>query len=285
MTIPKVLGIFGHPVAHSLSPLMHNYAAKRLGLPFSYVAFDVEPDALKRAVESIRALGIVGVNVTVPHKERAAELVDELLGDAAFTGSVNTITNKNGKLVGTSTDGAGFLRALKSAGINPARKKVLMIGAGGSACSIGLSLLRAGVGELVVANRSEEGGKKMIGLLSRFGEISFVPSASPKAPEHAASADIIVQTTPVGMKASDPLPLAGIKFRKGQAVYDIIYAPERTKLLKLAEKQGAIAMNGLSMLVYQGSESFKTWTGKAFPEKEVLGYLKRLLREKSNGKN
>jgi shikimate dehydrogenase len=279
----KVLGIFGHPVGHSLSPAMHNHAAKLLGLDYTYVAFDVPPESLLRAIKSIRTLGIAGVNVTVPHKEKAARLVDKLEGDAAVVRAANTITLRDGMLIGTNTDGVGFINSLKRGKINPAGKKAAIIGAGGSSCSIGLSLLRAGVSGLTVINRSPAGGKKLARLLSPFGKINFVPASSPSAGEAAADADIVVQTTPVGMRRSDPLPLARPRFRKGQLVYDIIYAPEKTKLLKLAEKQGARTMNGLSMLVYQGSESFNTWTGHRFPDEKVLGMLNKLLKERSNG--
>jgi shikimate dehydrogenase len=280
----KVLGIFGHPVAHSLSPAMHNHAARLLGLGYAYVAFDVRPESLRRAVESVRTLGIVGVNVTVPHKEKVARLVDKLDGDAKIVGAVNTITLKDGRLIGTNTDGVGFLRSLTEEKINPAGKTAVIIGAGGSSCSIGLSLLRAGASGITVVNRSSAGGEKLVRLLSPFGKISFVPSSSPSVADAFSEADIVVQTTPLGMKKSDPLPIANPSFfHSGQIVYDIIYAPEKTKLLKWAEKKGARTMNGLTMLVQQGSESFKTWTGQRFPEKKVLGFLKKLLKERADG--
>lgn len=276
----KLLGIFGHPVSHSLSPAMHNHAAQLLGLEYRYVAFDVNPDSLKTALRAIPALGVVGINVTVPHKEKAARVVDKLEGDAAAVGAVNTITVKDGRLIGFNTDGIGFIRALKSEKINPKGKRALIIGAGGSSRTIGLALLRAGA-RIEITNRTPEAGKKLARLLSKFGKASFVQS--PAVQRAVEEADIIVQTTPVGMKPNDPLPISNPLFRKGQVVYDIIYAPEKTKLLKLAEQQGAKTINGLSMLVFQGSESFNIWTGKRFPEEKALNFLKRLLKERANG--
>ncbi|MBI3581270.1 MAG: shikimate dehydrogenase [Nitrospinae bacterium] len=273
----KVLGIIGHPVSHSLSPAMHNHAARILGLGYSYVAFDVGPGSPKPALDAMRALGIVGVNVTVPHKEAAARLVDKLEGDAARVGAVNTITNVNGALVGSNTDGIGFVRALKREKIDPAGKKTVVVGAGGSSRSICLALLREGA-FLTIVNRTPEAGRNLARILSPFGKASFSPSSSRQAAEAAAGADIIVQTTPLGMRKSDPLPLADPRFHKGQVVYDIIYSPERTKLLKLADKHGARTINGLSMLVFQGSESFKIWTGRRFPEEKALSFLKRKLK-------
>lgn len=273
----KVLGIIGHPVSHSLSPAMHNHAARVLGLGYSYVAFDVGPGSPKPSLDAVRALGIVGVNVTVPHKEAAARLVDKLEGDAARIGAVNTITNVKGALIGSNTDGIGFIRALKREKINPAGKKIVVVGAGGSSRSICLALLREGA-VLTIVNRTPEAGRRLARLLSPFGKASFLPSSSLMAAEAAAEADVIVQTTPLGMKKSDPLPLADPRFHKGQVVYDIIYSPERTKLLKLADKEGARTINGLSMLVFQGSESFKIWTGRSFPEEKALSFLKRKLK-------
>jgi shikimate dehydrogenase len=273
----KVLGIIGHPIAHSLSPFMHNFAARELGLDYVYAAFDVNPLSLKQAVAAIKTLGIVGVNVTVPHKERIIQLLDGLEEEAAIIGAVNTLTLKEGRLIGGNTDGVGFIRSLKAEGINPSGKRVVIIGAGGSSRAIGVSLWRGGAAEITVINRSEANGKRLTRHLSSFGRTAFLPSASVAARDVLAGADIVVQTTPLGMKKGDPLPIPTPAFAKGQLVYDIIYAPGETNLLKLAKKSGAYTMNGLSMLVYQGSESFRTWTGHHFPEEKVMKALKKQL--------
>lgn len=267
----RVLGIIGHPVGHSLSPLMHNFATKELGLPFAYVAFDVAPADLKAAVRGLRALGVAGFNVTVPHKVAVMKCLDETDATAQCIGAVNTVVNKNGKLCGTNTDGAGFMRSLEKAKFNPAGKSVVIIGAGGSTRAIGVSLLRAGVKRLTLVNRTRCRGLEMARILARHGDAVLAEGAD--ATESMEAAALVVQTTSLGMKRSDPLPVAAPRFRKGQLVYDIIYAPAETKFLAVARKAGAKTMNGLAMLVYQGSESFRLWTGKKFPEEKALKLL------------
>ena len=280
----RVLGIIGHPVSHSLSPLMHNTAAHELGLPYQYLTFDVDPvdpSELKKAIAGIRSLSIAGINVTVPHKERAAKYVDSLDKDAELIGAVNTITNRKGLLEGSNTDGIGFLRSLKSAGFSPKNRRVAIIGAGGSTRAIVVSLLRAGVTEIKLINRSKDRAKKLVSRFSELGDISYAGSGDIKSMEAIEGCDLLVQTTPLGMKPSDPPPvsagLKGVPFRKGQYVYDIIYSPPETAFLKSAKRAGAHTVNGLEMLLYQGSESFKIWTGKRFPEDVVLRRLKRFL--------
>lgn len=273
----KLLGIIGHPVAHSLSPLMHNRAASLLGLDYVYSAFDVAPQNLKSALTGMRSLGVAGLNVTVPYKEKVIPFLDSFDEEAALIGAVNTITLKNGKLIGSNTDGAGFIRSLKQKGFRPRGKSAAIIGAGGSARAIGVALCRAGVSKLTVINRSATRGRRLARTLSKLGDVSFAASNKSFAAAAAEEADIIVQTTPCGMKISDALPLSGIGFHKGQWVYDIIYSPIETRFLKKARLKGAKTLNGLSMLVYQGSESFKIWTGRSFPEDKIVGFLKRIV--------
>ncbi len=273
----KVFGIIGCPVAHSLSPLMHNAAAAELKIPAVYVSFEVQPADLKKAISGMRALGIAGINVTVPHKEKVVPLLDCLDEQAKLIGAVNTITGKDGELIGSNTDGAGFIRSLKTAGFNPAGKNVAVIGAGGSSRSIAASLLLEGVAGITVVNRTPARGRKLVKLFGELGEISLAAAGSGDARSAIEESDLVVQTTPVGMKRSDPLPVKSVRFHEGQYVYDIIYAPERTRLLQKADKEGAKTVNGLGMLVYQGSESFRIWTGKRFPEKKVFGLLENFL--------
>lgn len=270
----KLLGIIGHPVAHSLSPLMHNRAAGLIGLDCVYAAFDVPPQNLKEAITGMRGLGLKGLNVTVPHKEKVIPFLDRLDEEAALIGAVNTVTLKNGRLVGSNTDGVGFIRSLTQKGFRPRGKSAAIIGAGGSARAIGVALCRAGVSKLVIINRSAPRGRRLARGLSKLGDVSFAASDKSHAAE---AADIIVQTTPCGMKRSDALPASGLAFRKGQWVYDIIYSPIETRFLKKARLKGAKTLNGLGMLVYQGSESFKMWTGRRFPEDKIAAYLKRIV--------
>lgn len=274
----NVLGIIGHPIAHTLSPLMHNFAAKKLGLPFTYVAFDVvTKEDVGPAVEGLRALGVRGFNVTVPHKIRVMEFVicDE---ESERIGAVNTVINRDGVLHGTNTDGIGFLRSLQKKGFNPKGKKAVIIGAGGSSRAIGVSLLRKGVKSLAVINRSKQNGATLVDTLSHFGNVNLIQtSEAVRAHSAVLEADLVVQCTSLGMKKGDPMPVSSPVFRKGQLVYDIIYAPVETRFLAAARKAGADTMNGLAMLVYQGSESFRFWTGKKFPEEAALKLLKGKL--------
>ncbi len=280
----KVLGIIGSPISHTLSPAMHNRAAEILGLPYNYVAFDVAPSGLKKAIDSFRTLGIAGLNVTVPHKEKVVQYLDELDSDALTIGAVNTISVKGGRLKGFNTDRAGFLRSLKVKGFSPRGKKTSIIGAGGSARAIGVSLLNAGAGHVTVINRTASNGRKLADHLSKFGQASFIGSASPEAADALLESDLVVQATSLGMKKADPLPAPKQAFRKKQWVYDIIYSPEETRFLKNAKSKGARTLNGMGMLIYQGSASFKIWTGHNFPEDKIFIYLKRYLsREKRSG--
>jgi len=273
----KVIGIIGHPVEHSLSPLMHNYAFSLLKLPFHYSAFDVEPAEIKNAIKSVRALGMAGLNVTVPHKEKVLPFLDRLDDEAKIMGAVNTIYLDRGKLVGTNTDGIGFIRSLKANRFSPKGKDVSMIGAGGSARAIGLSLLRSGISSLTIINRSQANGRKLVKELEKYGTVLFAKAGSKESALAVSGSSLIVQTTPVGMKRGDPLPLKGIVFSRGQYLYDIIYAPCETKLLKKGKWEGAKTINGLEMLVYQGGESFRIWTGRKFPEAKVLNYLRQQI--------
>jgi len=220
---------------------------------------------------------VEGLNVTVPHKEKVIPFLDRLDEEAALIGAVNTITLKNGRLIGSNTDGKGFIRSLGQKGFRPRGKSAAIIGAGGSARAIGVALCRAGLSKLTVINRSAPRGRRLARTLSKLGDVSFAASDKSLAARAAEAADIIVQTTPCGMKQSDALPVRGLAFHKGQWVYDIIYSPIETSFLKKARLKGAKTLNGLGMLVYQGSESFKMWTGRRFPEDKIVAYLKRTV--------
>ena len=274
-----VLGIIGHPISHTLSPLMHNAAAQALSLQYVYAAFDVKPENLKKSVEAFRMLGIRGLNVTVPHKVAVMKYIDALDEEATGIGAVNTILNNDGVMTGYNTDGIGFTRSLKSEGFSPKGKKVALIGAGGSARAIGVSLLKAGASNVTVINRSKPGGARLARELSGFGNAEFALASGGDAGKIIGSSDLVVQTTPMGMKKNDPLPIADTPVEKGQLVYDIIYSPFETRFLKTARDRGCRTINGLGMLVYQGSESFRIWTGKKFPEEKILTLLRGFIKK------
>lgn len=258
----KVLGVFGHPVGHSLSPAMHNAAIEALGLNYVYMPFDVTPEYLSQALCGVRALGVAGVNVTIPHKEAVIELLDEVLGDAREVGSVNTIINIDGRLIGTSTDGVGFLRSLEESGFSPDGKTAVVLGTGGSGRAITFSLAKAGA-KVTVFSRSLKKAERLAEDVRSLGaECGAGDIAELGTPNSEIGTDLLVNCTPVGMypdSGETPVPVEAL--RRDMVVYDLVYNPVKTVLLKAAEAVGAKTVNGLDMLVYQGALSFKMWTG------------------------
>ena len=265
MDAMSLYGVFGHPVMHSLSPYMQNAAFAALGIKAVYMAFDVAPDDLGAAVAAIKALGLAGVNITIPHKLAIAPLLDEVAGDAAISGSVNTIVRRGARLIGYSTDGEGFVRALREeTGFDPRGKTACLLGSGGAAASLAVSLTAADIDALTVVTRQ--------GRLDRFPHLqkpavvmTYEQLASCPAP--GPTWDIIVNCTPLGMwplvDAMPPLPAH--VFGPGVVAADLIYKPRKTKFLLRAEAAGAAIMGGLPMLVWQGAGSFELWTGKKAP--------------------
>ena len=261
----RLVGVFGYPVAHSASPPMHNAAFAHLGLDFAYVPFAVAPDLLADALQGVRALDMAGVNITVPLKELAAPLMDDLSPRARLLGAVNTVVNQNGKLRGDSTDGPGFIAALASAGVQAGPSlRVVVLGAGGSARAVVLALAEAGA-HVAVANRSMERALSLAAVFSPHvdGEITVCKEWSETAVAKAVqNADVLVNTTSVGMspKAGEMPPVPASALRPGLFVSDLIYKPAQTRLLALAEKCGCQAQNGIEMLVQQGALAFEQWT-------------------------
>ncbi len=255
----KVLAVFGCPVEHSLSPAMHNAAIRALGLDYVYVPFRVEPDELPQAVAGLRSMRFAGVNLTIPLKERAVDLVDELSDEAARIGAVNTLWFREGRLVGDSTDGPGFLRSLESA-VEGIPESALILGAGGSARAVCHALAGRGV-TLAIANRTMARAESLAGELPGDG-VRVVPWTDDDLRSACAEVGLVVNCTSVGMTPNiggSPLPPGCLK--TGQLIYDLIYSPPETRLLKEARECGAVAMNGVLMLVHQGACSFELWTG------------------------
>ncbi|MGK7344483.1 MAG: shikimate dehydrogenase [Candidatus Nitrospinota bacterium M3_3B_026] len=286
MEKPLALGIIGHPIGHTLSPLMHAVAARSAGVSLAYSVYDVKPENLRAAMEGVRALSIDGLNVTVPHKVDVMESLDEITEEAALIGAVNTIVRKGGRLTGYNTDAHGFLTSLKeNAGTDPSGKSVLVYGAGGAARAIVVGLARAGAGRIVIVNRAEGKAERLAEKVKGLGlgaEAEGLGFSSNKLFESVRSADIIVNTTAVGMEGvGGRLPAMG-GVRKGQLVVDIVYRPLKTPLLSQAGKAGADALDGLWMLIHQGAMSFTLWTGKPFPAERARRALLAELREESS---
>ena len=251
----RVVGIIGDPVGHSRSPAMHNAAFDALGLDWVYVAFPVARGDGAAGVRAIALLGIAGLNVTMPHKADAATACDDLTPEAAALGAVNTVVNADGALVGHSTDGDGFLRALDDEGITPARRQVLVVGAGGAARAITHALGRVGA-HVTVAGRRPDAARSAAALIPDADAVSLDGIAVERF-------DVIVNATPLGMEGEAP-PFDVAKLRAGQFVYDTVY-PVETPLLREARGRGLRAAGGLGMLVHQGALSFSLWTGVAAP--------------------
>ncbi len=260
----RVLGVFGHPVSHSLSPAMQNAAIRAMNIDYIYVPFHVLPEDLGRAVEGVRALQIAGVNVTIPHKERIIAYLDEVSDYARQIGSVNTVTNDDGVLKGDTTDGPGFLRSAESAFGKLDGCRALVLGAGGSAKAVAFALARIGC-EITIANRTHERAVELVeGLTAVFdgARLGVVELRGEALADAASSADLLVNTTSVGMRPDvDSIPIPPELLHPKLKVYDLVYNPLRTRLVEEAERRGASAVSGLGMLVHQGALSLRIWTG------------------------
>lgn len=259
----RVVGLFGHPVQHSCSPAMHNAAFLALGLDYIYVPFDVEPRNLESALVGLRSLGIAGVNVTIPHKESVIRHLDWVSDEARSIGSVNTIHNDEGILKGYSTDGDGFIQALENAGKHPSGLRTVVLGAGGSARATVYALLKSG-SDVIIVNRTPVRAADLADLMNAMGSGKSVATAhyGDEARRAIAEADLLVNCTSVGMDPNpEASPVPAEWLHSGLFVYDQVYNPRETTLLRAAEQIGAAGVNGLSMLIRQGALSFKVWTG------------------------
>ena len=278
----RVCGVIGDPIEHTLSPIIHNAAFNSLKLDYAFLAFKVKPAEVENAVNGTRALNILGLNVTMPHKKAVINYLDEIDQTAKFLNAVNTIHNKNGKLLGFNTDGVGALKALKENGVNPKGKRVLLLGSGGAARAIAYALVQE-ADELVVLNRTVEQAKELASLLERtFNKKVVADSLSPKViQDNLRDSDILVNATSVGMKPSaNQSPVAPELLKPDLAVMDIVYNPIETKLAKEAKVAGAKVISGVEMLIYQGAASFEIWTGHSAPvevmRKAALNHLNKV---------
>lgn len=272
----KVCAVWGWPVAHSASPTMHNAAFEAQNLDFIYVPFAVAPENLTEAVSGARALGLVGVNVTVPHKERVPELLDQLTDRAARLGAVNTLFWDGNKLCGDSTDGPGFLAALHSAGVAvTSETKAVVLGAGGSARAVVDALVQAGA-QVHVANRTLA---RAVELAERFGAHGVLPLEETALRRALGDATLLVNTTSMGMhpKSAEMPPVAADTLHPGLFVSDLIYNPAQTRLLALAHQRGCATQNGIEMLVQQGALSFARWTGQPAPTEIMRSAVQHFL--------
>lgn len=261
----NIVGLIGHPVEHSFSPPMHNAAFAELGLDYAYVAFDVNPDDLKSAVDGAKSLNIKGFNVTIPHKIEVMQYLDELDEVARLIGAVNTIDFKN--LKGYNTDGIGAVRAIEEV-TSIKDKNVVVAGAGGASRAISFYLAKFGAGSMTILNRNANKAKDLAGDVLKSDLIGDVGADSiSEIDSYLKDADILVDTTPLGMDphVNDEPIAKSDAMHDGLVVFDAVYNPNETVLLKEAIKAGAKPVYGIKMLLYQGAESFKIWTGRDAP--------------------
>ena len=298
----ETLCIFGHPVAHSKSPAMHNALFDALGINAAYLPYAPEPENFAKAIEGFKAMKFHGANVTIPYKteffnaDGSPRLVDELSEISKFTGSVNTLYWKDGivggTLCGTTTDPYGCVRNLEENGVNPSSKKIALLGNGGAAQSIAFTLVEQ-ENELTIVCRSKEKGEALANSLNKFFQSQAgvngknfktvqVTTFSDFA-NVSANFDIIINATSVGMSPNiDESPITGDCLHKCQVVCDIVYSPPRTKLLQIAEAKGCKVVTGEGMLVHQGLESFKKWFPKE-TENKTNEELTAIMRKGMQG--
>ncbi|MGD2147529.1 MAG: shikimate dehydrogenase [Anaerolineae bacterium] len=289
----QLVGLIGWPVEHSLSPAMHNAAFESLGLNWRYVPLPVAPGQVATALRGLVALGFKGANVTVPHKSAVLPELDAVAPEAGGLGAVNTVVigrdaDNRARLTGHNTDLAGFIGALQESGFEPEGRSVVVVGAGGGARGVVYGLMEAGVGRIVVLNRTTEraaalisdlGGVSKAGAAPEPPTLEALPLDSDALTATARAADLLVNTTSVGMwpdvdasiwPEGEPIP-------PGLTVFDLVYSPRETKLVRQARRSGAQAIDGLGMLVLQGALSFELWTGLQAPVEVMRKACRRSL--------
>jgi len=264
----KVCALIGDPVEHSFSPLIHNAGFKKLGINFVYVAFQVKD--IENAIKGIKALNIQGASITIPHKIRAARYVDSLDEMAKKIGSINTIVNKGGTLIGFNSDGMGALKAFRDQKVDLNGKKVLILGSGGVARAITFAtVMNAKLKGLNILGILKEEIDDLVSDLRKVTEIEIKGALleNKVLQESISSSDILINCTPVGMyPKSDESPVPAEFFKKELIVFDVVYNPPQTRLLKEAEKSGCDTISGVEMFINQAVVQFELWTGKKAPE-------------------
>lgn len=273
----NIVGLIGHPVEHSFSPPMHNAAFEALEMDYVYVAFDVDPLNLKSAIDGAKSLNIKGFNVTIPHKIEVMKHLDEIDEVAALIGAVNTIDFKDMK--GYNTDGIGAVKAIEEV-TSIKNKNVVVAGAGGASRAISFYIAKYGADSLTILNRNVEKADNLAKDVSSSNLINEVKSDSmSEINSYVADADILIDTTPVGMHPNiddEPIVLAD-NMHDDLVVFDAVYNPNDTVLIKEAVKAGAKPVYGIKMLLYQGAESFRIWTGRDAPVDVMEDALRKTL--------
>lgn len=266
----KIIGLIGDPLEHSVSFEMHNAVFDKLKLDYCFIPLQVNAQDLGKALNGLRAFGFVGANITIPHKESIIAFLDETTKIPRLIGSVNTVLNQGGKLVGYNTDGPGFIDSLKKdCNFDPKGKKAVILGAGGGSKAVSIMIAKEGIKTLIIADKVYEKSKNLCEYINSHFEIApyACPTDSNELKVSIESCDLLINATPVGMHPKkDECPIdKSIKIPSNALVYDLIYNPEETELLKMAKKAGARTRNGMDMLVRQGALAFSLFTEQEPP--------------------
>jgi shikimate dehydrogenase len=285
----QTIALIGHPVAHSLSPAFQQAALDALGIDARYEAWDTPPEGLGAAAERLRSASLLGANVTVPHKVAMLRFVDSPDATVERVGALNTIVRRDSKLHATNTDVTGILRALEAAGVSPRGQRVLLLGAGGAARAVVVAVRMAGAAALTIANRTPERAAALVPLGGAELEVATCPldATHPALAAAMGAADLVVHSTSLGMRHGPDeraTPVPASLFHPGQVAFDLVYVPERTPFLVAAESGGATPVGGLAMLVHQGAESFRLWTGQEPPIEVMFAAARAALAAREAGR-
>ena len=283
----ELIGLMAYPIRHSSSPAMQNEAFAKLGYDYAYLAFEVGADEIEDAVKAIRTLKMRGSNVSMPNKTLVGQYLDELSPAAELCGAVNTIVNDNGHLTGHITDGIGFMQSLKDNNIDVIGKKMTIVGAGGAATAIEIQAALDGVSEIVIFNRKDEFWDRAVSTVEKINTrtsshaVLYDLADLDKLKEEMDDSYLFVNATGVGMKPLENETLVSDPswFHKDMVVYDTVYAPRTTKLMKVAQEAGVEhVFDGIGMMIEQGAAAFKLWTGKDMP----TDYIREIMFEDEN---
>jgi shikimate dehydrogenase len=271
----KVVGLVGHPIGHTLFPLMYNTAFEVLDLNYTYLAFDVHPQNVEAALRGVLALGIGGVDIATPHRENVMRFLDEVTGEASLIGAVNVIVNDGERLVGYNTDAFGFVESLRPYKDELQDQVVSLIGAGGGARAAVYGLVKSFRPKLVnLVHRNADrvaAFRKYVKEMLNFNDVRTVELFSKDVAENLANSKLIINATPIGMWPRDTESVIETDevFSENQIVFDLVYTPLETKFLQLAKRRGARTISGLDMFVYRGAKSFEIWTDQQMPVEEI----------------
>lgn len=276
-------GIIGNPIEHTKSPYIHNTLFKEFNINAIYIPLHVNENSLEDVVNGLKAQNFRGFNVTVPFKKSIIKYLDDISNDALLMGAINTVKNIDGKLIGYNTDAEGFVRDFKDSFDTDFKgKRVVLLGAGGTARALAVKLASEGVEQLILVNRTEQNAKNIVELVNHnySTTVRYIIPDSPKLFDEILQSQIIINTTPAGMSTYlDSTPFNyNYVFDKSQLVYDVIYSPEKTKFLMQAESYGCKIRNGFGMLINQGVSAFEIWTGKTVSKqmsKQLLNIMEK----------